>query len=217
MFAFSDVVLVFGAEPCVSKCVPLVRESVDGRLYVLRTDFGGVVINCGFAVWDVLDHGVRRNVTKHMADFVKTADADVGVSRLDGLDGCRRQDLMLADLILRPTPLLQTGHDVSSVRKRHKQIAPSFFFNYTTSVCIFQDVCTENRQICIVKDTEKGVFCTEKDGGFSKKDTYFLRVLGIGRPIFAYFPPYCLYTVYTTVYSTVYIRNVVISIGVGYI
>ena len=52
-----------------------------------------------------------------------------------------------------------------------------FFLNYTTSVCIFQDVCTENRQICIVKDTEKGVFCTEKDGGFSKKDTYILAVL----------------------------------------
>ena len=100
MLAFSDVGLVFGAKPCVSKCVPLVRESVDSVLEFLIFDFGRVVINCGFAVGDVLDHGVRRNVTKHMADFVKTADADVGAARLDGLDGCRRQDLMLADLIL---------------------------------------------------------------------------------------------------------------------
>jgi len=48
---------------------------------------------------------------------------------------------------------------------------------YTTSVCIFQDVCIEKAKICIVKDTEKGVFCTEKDGGFFKKDTYISGVL----------------------------------------
>ena len=100
MLAFSDVGLVFGAEPCVSKCVPLVCESVDSVHAFLILDFRRVVINCGFSVRDVFDHGVRRNVTKHMADFVKTADADVGAARLDGLDGCRRQDLMLADLIL---------------------------------------------------------------------------------------------------------------------
>ena len=100
MLAFSDVGLVFGAEPYVSKCVPLVCELLLGGLYGISPDFGRVVINCGFSVRDVFDHGVRRNVTKHMADFVKTADADVGVARLDGLDGCRRQDLMLSDLIL---------------------------------------------------------------------------------------------------------------------
>lgn len=100
MLAFSDVCLVFGSEPCVSKCVPLVREPLLGGLYGISPDFGRVVINCGFSVRDVFDHGVRRNVTKHMADFVKTADADVGVARLDGLDRCRRQDLMLADLVL---------------------------------------------------------------------------------------------------------------------
>lgn len=100
MLAFRDIGLVFGAGPFVSKCAPLFRESVDSVHALLILDFRRVVIDCGLSVRDVLDHGVRRNVTKHMADLVKTADADVGAARFDGLDGCRRQDLMLADLIL---------------------------------------------------------------------------------------------------------------------
>lgn len=77
LLAFSDIGLVLRAEAGVALRIPLLGVFVDSVRAFLPLDSWRIVINRRFAVRDILNHGICGNIAKHMADFIKAADADV--------------------------------------------------------------------------------------------------------------------------------------------
>ena len=75
--AFSDICLVLWAEAGVTLRIPSLGVFVDSVRAFLPLDSWCIVINRRFAVRYILDHGICGYIAKHMADFIKAADADV--------------------------------------------------------------------------------------------------------------------------------------------